>query len=270
MTKIIKLDALPFFELRYITEVLSCEKRHEHDEYTLVAIKEGCLYIDVNNKRHELIPNTLGLVNPFEVHSSALSNMSSKGCYVVYLDFVWCKNLRKELFESHVIDESVLPNLLEEHNVYETFIQLCNDVMNEKISCLEKEEKWTMFVSELFLKYAQQTIPKIPSKALSWAEKIKSYIHENLQEEIMLQDISHALDLSVIHILRVFKQTVGLSIHAYILNEKVHFAKGLIEKNIPICEVAQQSGFFDQSHLNREFKKVFQLTPRAYQKNIIF
>ena len=49
----------------------------------------------------------------------------------------------------------------------------------------------------------------------------------------------------------------------------MHLAKELISLNMPIVEVAQNSGFFDQSHLNRSFKRVFQITPKEYQNNIL-
>jgi len=66
----------------------------------------------------------------------------------------------------------------------------------------------------------------------------------------------------------IFKKEFGLPIHSYILNKKVHLARKLISQNIPISQVAQTAGFFDQSHLNKSFKRVFQLTPKEYQKNI--
>lgn len=72
------------------------------------------------------------------------------------------------------------------------------------------------------------------------------------------------MNLSVVHILRVFKKEFGLPIHSYLLNKKVHLAK-----NMPISQVAVESGFFDQSHLIKSFKRVFQLTPKEYQQNIL-
>ena len=64
------------------------------------------------------------------------------------------------------------------------------------------------------------------------------------------------------------KKEFGLPIHSYILNKKVHKAKELLSSNIPVSLIAQNSGFFDQSHLNRSFKRIFQITPKEYQNNI--
>ena len=137
------------------------------------------------------------------------------------------------------------------------------------ISNLEKEEKLIEFLSHIFLNFCDTDAHKCENtKNSKIAKKIKEYLKNNIENDILLQDIADYMELSTIHMLRVFKKEYGLPIHSYILNEKVHLAKELLSRNIPISEVAQMSGFFDQSHLNKSFKRVFQLTPKEYQNNI--
>ena len=83
-----------------------------------------------------------------------------------------------------------------------------------------------------------------------------------------MEDLAVEFSLSAVHLIRVFKKEIGLPIHSYVLNKKVHKAKELIAENISIVEVALSSGFFDQSHLNRSFKRIFQITPKEYQSSI--
>lgn len=125
------------------------------------------------------------------------------------------------------------------------------------------------FISNLFLQFCKENeIKYINIKNSKLALKVKKYLKENIEDDILLEEIADHMNLSIIHILRIFKKEFGLPIHSYILNKKVHLAKDLLTKNIPISEVAQMSGFFEQSHLNKSFKRVFQLTPKEYQKNI--
>ena len=100
------------------------------------------------------------------------------------------------------------------------------------------------------------------------ANKIKNYLDINYLEELSLEELSLEFGVSIVHLIRVFKNDFGLPIHSYILNKKVHKAKELLDKNISMVEVAQNSGFFDQSHLNRSFKRVFQLTPKQFKKSL--
>mgnify|MGYP003400511663 FL=1 len=142
---------------------------------------------------------------------------------------------------------------------------MCDCLLNDKISLLEKEEKFFSFCLSFFSFESKQIqIEEESSLALD----IKKYLDEKYLEELILDDLAKSFDLSVVHLIRVFKKEFGLPIHSYILNKKVHFAKELLSSNLPIIEVAQNSGFFDQSHLNRSFKRIFQITPKEYQKHI--
>ena len=265
---IFKVEKLPFVELRYISEVTSCDKKHQHHDLTLTAIKDGNINILFNEKVDSLKPNAVSIVNPSEVHCATLSPIKSFGCYVLYLNKEWCEEIQKSLFnQSSFLRVEI--SLVQNSAIYNEFISICNKLFMNDISNLEKEEKLIDFMSKLFLEFCNANENKdIDTKNSKTAKKIKKYLKANIENDISLQDISKYMKLSTIHILRVFKKEFGLPIHSYILNEKVHLAKELLSQNMSISEVAQSSGFFDQSHLNKSFKRVFQLTPKEYQKNI--
>jgi len=267
--RVLKTEKLPFIEVRYISQVLSCDKKHEHDELTLTAIKTGNINILFNNKNDLLAPNKISVVNPNEVHCATLSNLDSLGCYVLYLDKVWCVNIQKSLFTEYKDFLPISTSLLQDRDLYNNFILICDKLFIDDISTLEKEEKLINFMSDVFLKFCRiNKLEKIDIKTSKLAYKIQNYLNKNIENDILLEDIADYMKLSIVHILRIFKKEFGLPIHSYILNQKVHFAKELLSKNIPVSEIAQISGFFDQSHFNKSFKRVFQLTPKEYQKNI--
>ena len=258
--RVFKSEKLPFVELRYIAEVTSCDKKHKHKELTITALKSGDIEILFNDKTDILSSGKLSFVNPHEVHSASLTQTQSLGCYVLYLEEKWCEEITLSRIRFSLVDNKSL---------YELFLQTCEHLFLEEPSALEKEEKLLEFMSDVFLNYTE-TIPQetIHTKNRNLAYKIKEYLEVNVEDEILLADIAFSLKLSVVHIIRIFKKEFGLPIHSYILNQKVHLAKNLLSQNIPVSEVAQISGFFDQSHLNRSFKRVFQLTPKEYQNKI--
>lgn len=266
--KIFKTDKLPFVELRYISKITSCDKKHQHKELTLTAIKSGNINILFNNKQDSLKPNEISIVNPNEVHCATLSNIQSLGCYVLYLNNDWSQRIQQSLFNNtdflHINN-----SLIQNKEFYNSFTRLCDKLLKEDVPLIEKEENLIDFTSKLFLQFCHlNEVDNVDIKNSDLASQIKNYLKENIEEQILLEDISRHMNLSIVHILRIFKKEFGLPIHSYLLNKKVHLAKELLMKNMPISEVAQMSGFFDQSHLNRSFKRVFQLTPKEYQKNI--
>jgi len=268
--KVFKNDKLPFLELRYIPQVLSCDKKHQHEELTLTAIKKGEININFEDKIDILVPNVLSVINPHEVHCANLTNIRSYSCYVIYLKKEWCVNIQNELFQSK---QNFIPfknSLIENTFFFDEFIQVCEHILIPETSMLEIEEKLIALMEKLFSQYCSRIgVINTEEQNSNLALKIKSYLEHNFDEDILLEDISNEFNLSVVHILRVFKKEFGLPIHSFILNKRVHHAKELLSQNLPIIEVALMNGFFDQSHLNRSFKRVFQLTPKEYQQNIL-
>jgi AraC-like DNA-binding protein len=253
---IFKNPKLNFLELRYVQDIPECTKMHIHEELTITAIKKGSLNLIFNDITFELLANEIAIINS-DIPHCATTNKISKDGYVLYLKKEYLKNINLNFTSFYEI--------IKQKNIYKSFIKLCDCLLDKKISLIEKEEMFYSFCLTFFSFEQKQTDEQIESVL---AINIKKYLDENYLEEFILDDLAKSFDLSVVHLIRVFKKEFGLPIHSYILNKKVHFAKELLSSNLPIIEVAQNSGFFDQSHLNRSFKRIFQITPKEYQNNI--
>jgi len=254
-TKVFKNKKLDFLELRYIENITQCEKMHLHEELTITALKEGSLNITFNDSSKILNPNEIAIINSNIIHNATLNSKSIKDGYVLYIDKNYLESLNLGISLDYIF-------LQDDKN---SFINLCEVLLAEDISLLEKEELFVEFCLNTFS--LKEEIKQLKKNSLSM--KIKNYLDENFLEDIILEDISKEFNITVVHLIRVFKKEFGLAIHSYIINKKVHKAKELLNSKLPIIEVALQSGFFDQSHLNRSFKRVFQLTPKEFQKNIL-
>jgi AraC family transcriptional regulator len=91
------------------------------------------------------------------------------------------------------------------------------------------------------------------------------YIRDRITQDLALKDIAAAVGLSPFHFARLFKRSTGLSPHQYVVRQRVELARQLIVRgDRPLESIAQQTGFYDQSHLTLHFKRVCGLTPRAY------
>ncbi|AXH14628.1 AraC family transcriptional regulator [Malaciobacter mytili LMG 24559] len=252
-TKIFKNSKLEFLELRYVENITQCQKMHLHEEVTITALKEGSLNISFNEASFILNPFFLVFINSFIAHCATLNSKVAKGGYVLYIKKQYL-NLLNITFEKEYYFKQDLQN---------KFITLCELLLNKKVSILEKEEHFLEFCFEFF-----SFKDKFEKKEQTLSLKIKSYLDVNFLEELSLEEIAKSFDLSVVHLIRVFKKEFKIPIHSYILNKKVHLAKELLSSKLPISQIAQECGFFDQSHFNRSFKRVFQLTPKEFQKNI--
>jgi AraC-like DNA-binding protein len=79
-----------------------------------------------------------------------------------------------------------------------------------------------------------------------------------------LRQLADLTGASTFHLLRLFKQEVGLPPAAYQIHLKVAAAKRLLRLGGSIADAAAELGFVDQSHLTRHFRKIVGTTPGRY------
>jgi AraC family transcriptional regulator len=98
-------------------------------------------------------------------------------------------------------------------------------------------------------------------------QQIKDYIDVNLDRDLKLIELAELVRLSPYHFLRLFKQSLGITPHQYIVARRVEQAKRLLERGqLSIAEVAASVGFCDQSHLARYFKRIVGVTPKQLRR----
>ncbi|SFL32522.1 AraC family transcriptional regulator [Shimia haliotis] len=91
-------------------------------------------------------------------------------------------------------------------------------------------------------------------------------IRENYTEDLTVEDLARdaAMSTSVFH--RAFKDITGSSPHQYLKTTRLHRAKGLIVSHgFPVGEAARRVGYDNPAHFSREFKKLFNVSPKAAQ-----
>ena len=78
-----------------------------------------------------------------------------------------------------------------------------------------------------------------------------------------LLDGAQAAGIGLSQFKSLFKQSVGLAPHQYLLRRRVERARELLERErLPIAEAAAATGFAHQSHLARNMRRLIGVTPR--------
>jgi AraC family transcriptional regulator len=92
-----------------------------------------------------------------------------------------------------------------------------------------------------------------------------AYIQEHLAQEISLNAVADELGISRYYFCRLFRQSMGLSPHQYMIQQRVERAKQLLHRGgMSLVEVAIASGFTHQSHFHRHFKRLTGVTPKNF------
>jgi len=86
-------------------------------------------------------------------------------------------------------------------------------------------------------------------------------------QEMSLDDLARAADLSAFHLLRVFRQATGVTPHQYLMRVRLHRALELLrDTRLPIVDVAYSSGWADLSNFNRAFRREMRCSPREFRR----
>lgn len=92
---------------------------------------------------------------------------------------------------------------------------------------------------------------------------VREYINEHLHRDLKLHEVAAIAQISPYHFLRLFKQSMSITPHQYILQCRLNQAKHLLQHSeLSIVEIATRTGFCDQSHLTRCFKRRIGVTPK--------
>lgn len=117
----------------------------------------------------------------------------------------------------------------------------------------------------MLAKYADSSVA-IPSLGTEHkaVKQVREYIESFFTRNISLKELSELTNLSSFYLSRLFKQELGLSIHSYLLQVRVNQAKKILSGGYSASYAATQTGFVDNSHLTRHFKRLVGVTPRQY------
>lgn len=101
-----------------------------------------------------------------------------------------------------------------------------------------------------------------PSPGLGRA---RALIDDDPSRDTSLADLARETGLSRFQTLRAFRALTGLTPHAYLLQRRIADARRRIAGGASLALAAAESGFADQSHMTREFRRRYGVTPAAYR-----
>jgi len=124
-------------------------------------------------------------------------------------------------------------------------------------------ENMLLDVYQKFLRHRSNKVPE-------WAKELKAIIQDHIDTNLSLtlKGISESLDVHPSYLSREFsKYFDDLSFGDYIRKLRIEKATTLLKgSQYSLAEIAYITGFSDQSHFNRIFKKNLGITPSQYRR----
>ncbi|MDD6994627.1 MAG: AraC family transcriptional regulator, partial [Candidatus Borkfalkiaceae bacterium] len=142
-------------------------------------------------------------------------------------------------------------------------VQKLSEIFNKIFAAESILEK--MSLSYLLL----QRLAELASPAENYSderiERAAEYAERNFADKITVKELAKAACMSQANFYGVFKKTIGVSPMKYLNNYRLSVAcDWLLFTDMPIAEIAEKAGFYDQFYFSRMFRSVFGVCPREY------
>ncbi|WP_368565695.1 helix-turn-helix domain-containing protein [Pseudoxanthomonas sp. UTMC 1351] len=98
-----------------------------------------------------------------------------------------------------------------------------------------------------------------PARGLSkqQLQRVTEYIDTHLDDDLSLFQLAQVAGISASHLKTLFKRSIGMPVHAYVVRQRVNRAVELLRRgDLPASHVALEAGFSHQSHMLRCMRRV--------------
>jgi len=257
--------ASPFGGLECLTATFRSHRYapHAHETYAVGAILAGCETFSSRRGRGYAGPGELVFMNPHEVHDGAPHD----GGYAYRMSYPSIETLSAVAAEVSGRSDLGIPffpqPVVHDPAGFALFVE-AHVALQEEEDALKGAEFLYRFLSLAIVRHARLPARE-PRREHGPVARIKALLGERFAEPLTLEDLAAEARLSRHHLIRAFARETGMTPHAFLVNRRINAAETLLRAGLSPAEVAQATGFADQSHLTRAFKLRRGVTPGAYR-----
>ena len=256
-------SALPFVEARFANDSAACYAPHTHPTLSLGAVEGGRSIFQCGRRRRTLSRGDVVFIPAGEMHACNPLDKDAWSYQMLYLDEAWVRAVIGEIGNaSPTIECRPRPALPPEqsHAGLSAIVATLFSRADER----DKEAALIEFVGDFF---AARRAPAADATS-GWLSRVKTIIEERYRETLSLETLAQEAGMSRYHLLRAFRETAGMTPHAWQIDLRIREARRLISEGMPLAEAALHLGFADQSHFQRAFKQRVAATPGEYRGKI--
>ncbi|MDM5087106.1 AraC family transcriptional regulator [Aeromonas rivipollensis] len=256
--------ALPFIEARAVQDGRHvCYDKHSHAHFSIGAITGGHSHYLNQRSLQEVGPGSLVLMNPEEVHACNPIADQPWSYLMFYLDTDWLRSQQEEAglgSEFRPFDMTASRDPLLYQGLQHLHHQLVQapDPLAREVAC-------HLFSRQLLARLTPARWDDRPPQHLQRAAEL---MQDDSASPLSLSQLSTVAGLTPSHFVRAFSQHYGMTPHAYLLDRRIRHARTLLKQGQPLAEVALASGFADQAHFQRQFKRRVAATPGQYRTQL--
>ncbi len=262
---------------------------HWHDELEIIFVKKGPLNVTISGENYIGNPGDAFVVSPGNLHFMGSHTGDVDYCTFLFpLEFVsfqtndlWEQMIMAPLKSGRMIFYTQVGKRMEDLGERLLMLYAGEEDKRKPVRILEQKTKEQeldslsiqMETKAILCEFIQRMwknhfiIANDTSGRNATEKEMISYIQENYANEISLKEFGAQFHLSEKYVSRYFKEHFHITLSQYVNHLRLEHARQLLqETQLPVTEVALQSGYPNVSYFIRSFKKMYGVSPLKYRK----
>jgi AraC-like DNA-binding protein len=234
---------------------------HRHDTYAIGITTAGVQVFGYRGSRRVCLPGQIHVLHPDETHDGGAGTEDGFGYRILYL--------APELIRS-ALDGEALPFVADPVQpmtpATRHVASFLRD-MDESIGDLALAEL-VAAIADLLRSLAGRPAPRRVTIDTRAMERVRDHLTNNAREQTPASELERIAGTDRFTIARNFRRAFGTSPDRYRTIRRLELTRAAIEGGTPLSLAAADAGFADQSHMTRQFRKTYGLTPARWVRAV--
>ncbi len=226
---------------------------HAHPEYAVAAVMRGVEAVRYRGATHYAPASSLLLLDAAELHTGGPADTAGWDYRVCYL--------APELLAEIAGERPMFPD----PTPHDPKLAALLAAVHRQPPGPATEERLYTVVSAILARHARRWSP--PDAPPAVVGEVIRHLHADLRRAPSLGELAAVTGLERFRLLRAFRRETGVTPRGYLLQLRLQRAQQVLSAGQPVAKAAVESGFYDQAHLHRHFRRTFGATPGAFARN---
>jgi AraC-like DNA-binding protein len=230
---------------------------HRHDTYAIGITTAGVQTFRYRGAGRVCLPGQLHILHPDEPHDGAAGTDDGFGYRILYIS--------PELVRD-ALDRGALPFVADPVHKPTPTIHLVASLLadiDEPISDLARVEI-AATLADTLRSLSGRLDHRLVTIDIRAVELARDYLAAHASEQTPASTLEQITGVDRFTLARHFRRAFGTSPDRYRTMRRLAFARTAIENGLPLAQAAAHAGFADQSHMTRQFKRTYGLTPARW------
>ena len=229
---------------------------HVHDSWTLLIVDDGAVRYDLDRHERGTPHDTVTLLPPHVPHNGSPATPGGFRKRVLYLD------------STHLGDE-LIGAAVDRPDLRDPLLRLrvgqLHGALTRSGEELEAASRLALVAERLRTRLRATDVPRPTRVDPPLARQLRELLDARLVEGIALGEAAGLVHAHPAHLVRAFSAAFGMAPHQYLTARRVDLARRLLLAGQSPGAVAAATGFYDQAHLTRHFKRLVGVPPGRYR-----